>query len=387
MLAPFLRRIIYLSLCPHVQSLRYPSRNLLRSCLITKMPVTRSASTRTTRASTRAKAVEEAVASDIDSGVESEVAPKKAGTKRKARATNGRKAPAKRAKAAPKPVEETPEDLNVELPPPSVPADDPSRNLVPATLTFSFEDAKKHLISVDSRFEILFTRLKCRPYEHLQQFDPFSTLATSILGQQISWKAARSIQHRFIRLFNPGLPESVNVPYDKDAYFPTATQVAGEDLAVLKSAGLSGRKAEYIRDLAERFADGRLTTEKLLNADDDELHDLLTEWTCSPYSLFVDLTYYLSPTLECNEGSATGSSPYTIENSTSASPQTNFLYALTTKRACKLKLLGKQLQYLLCLSPPTTVHLPQVHLRPKMRRAFLQLPLSRVRPNLRVRTP
>lgn len=34
---------------------------------------------------------------------------------------------------------------------------------------------------------------------------------------------------------------------------------------------------QTVRDLAERFADGRLTTEKLLNADDDELHELLTE--------------------------------------------------------------------------------------------------------------
>lgn len=177
MLAPFLQRaLLSFPLYPHVHVslLRYPSRSVIRASPIalTRMPVTRSTSTRSTRASTKAKVAEDPL-SDIDSGAESEVAPKKkngTGTKRKAAASNGRKAPAKKAKAAPEP-EELPEDY--ELPPPSVPANDPSRGLVPAKLTFSFEDAKKHLISVDSRFEILFTRLKCRPYEHLQQFDPF----------------------------------------------------------------------------------------------------------------------------------------------------------------------------------------------------------------------
>jgi DNA-3-methyladenine glycosylase II len=48
------------------------------------------------------------------------------------------------------------------------------------------------------------------------------------------------------------------------------------DLATLRTAGLSGRKAEYVRDLATRFADGRLTNQKLLDANDEELFDLLT---------------------------------------------------------------------------------------------------------------
>ena len=76
--------------------------------------------------------------------------------------------------------------------------------------------------------------------------------------------------------------------------FPTAYQVATADLATLRTAGLSGRKAEYgarymlgvsrifylhrfaVRDLATRFADGRLSNQKLLVANDDELFELLT---------------------------------------------------------------------------------------------------------------
>jgi DNA-3-methyladenine glycosylase II len=46
-------------------------------------------------------------------------------------------------------------------------------------------------------------------------------------------------------------------------------------VATLKSVGLSTRKAEYVLDLAQRFADGRLSTRALATADDNELAELL----------------------------------------------------------------------------------------------------------------
>lgn len=164
--------------------------------------------------------------------------------------------------------------------------------LVPAVLTFSFEEAKQHLITIDRRFEEMFYRLKCKPFEHLERLDPFRTLANSIIGQQISWKAARAIYHRFIRLFDPSLPEKPQDYTQPSEFFPTARQVVSTDLAILKSAGLSGRKAEYVYDLASRFADGRLSTEKLLQADDEELYSMLIEvkgigrWTVDMFALF-----------------------------------------------------------------------------------------------------
>jgi len=45
--------------------------------------------------------------------------------------------------------------------------------LVPATLTFSLEKAKEHLIRVDHRFEDIFDKMPCKPYENLEQFHPF----------------------------------------------------------------------------------------------------------------------------------------------------------------------------------------------------------------------
>ncbi|KAI9068248.1 DNA glycosylase [Trametes sanguinea] len=162
--------------------------------------------------------------------------------------------------------------------------------LVPAVLTFSFEEAKRHLINVDPRFEEVFRRVKCRPFEHLERVDPFRTLAHSILGQQISWKAAAAITHKFVRLFDPSIPESL--AESKSTFFPSAHQVVTKDVATLRTAGLSARKAEYVLDLAARFADGRLSTRKLLEADDEELHTMLTEvrgigrWTVDMFAIF-----------------------------------------------------------------------------------------------------
>ncbi|QRV94235.1 HhH-GPD superfamily base excision DNA repair protein [Ceratobasidium sp. AG-Ba] len=166
--------------------------------------------------------------------------------------------------------------------------------MIPAVLSFSFDEAKSHLIKTDTRFGTIFAELPCRPFEHLEAIDPFQTLVTSILGQQISWLAARSIRHRFLRLFDPSLPEKVppsNEP--TPAYnFPSPGRLANVDIAILKTAGLSTRKAEYILDLAARFADGRLSTEKLAKATDAELDEMLIavrgigKWTVDMFAMF-----------------------------------------------------------------------------------------------------
>ncbi|KAF9227445.1 DNA glycosylase [Gyrodon lividus] len=182
------------------------------------------------------------------------------------------------------------------LPPPAPLGPKEEQPLVPAVLGFSFEDAKAHLVNIDSRFAELFTRLRCKPFEYLEQVHPFRSLVVSILGQQISWLAARSINHKFIRLYDPSLPEK---PDDYShiksptSFFPTPCQVANTEIATLKTAGLSTRKAEYVKDLASRFADGRLSTSKLLAAEDGELAAMLIEvrgigrWTVDMFALFT----------------------------------------------------------------------------------------------------
>ncbi|KII92390.1 hypothetical protein PLICRDRAFT_37164 [Plicaturopsis crispa FD-325 SS-3] len=199
-----------------------------------------------------------------------------------------------RSNAAAKPVQ-------VQVAPPAIASNGnsnvaESETFVPAVLTFSFKDAKEHLIEADHRFEEIFRKMTCKPFEQLEIVHPFRALTVSILGQQISWLAARSINHKFVRLFDPSLPEK---PTDYAAiksptsFFPSPKQVAETDLATLRTAGLSGRKAEYVQDLAARFADGRLSTEKLLEADDEELFEMLTAvrgigpWTVHMFAIFT----------------------------------------------------------------------------------------------------
>ncbi|KAH9176415.1 DNA glycosylase [Lactarius sanguifluus] len=158
------------------------------------------------------------------------------------------------------------------VPRPLIPPSGEELAPLPAELTFSLEDAKNHLIQADYRFGDVLSRLPCTPFERVEAIHPFH-------GQQISWMAARAIQHKFLRLYFPELPEKPDEQYwakTRQEVFPTAYQVATTDLAILKTAGLSGRKAEYVRDLATRFADGRLTNQKLLDANDEQLFELLT---------------------------------------------------------------------------------------------------------------
>lgn len=44
---------------------------------------------------------------------------------------------------------------------------------VPAVLTFDFQEAKRHLIQADHRFEDLFQRMTCKPFEQLEPVNPF----------------------------------------------------------------------------------------------------------------------------------------------------------------------------------------------------------------------
>ncbi|GAA6025571.1 hypothetical protein JCM10207_002708 [Rhodosporidiobolus poonsookiae] len=149
-------------------------------------------------------------------------------------------------------------------------------------LKFKYADARKHLEQVDSRWGIVMDKLKCKPFDDEEElskpFNPFRSLVSSLLGQQISWLAARAIQHKFCRLFFPSLPEKLPPPDAAtprtETPFPTPHQILDlpDRTAALRGAGLSGRKVEYVVELAERFADGRLDAKKLWAMDDDELY-------------------------------------------------------------------------------------------------------------------
>ena len=148
------------------------------------------------------------------------------------------------------------------------------------TLPFDLSAATLHLTRADPRFTKLVDLVELRPFLELAQgqvkeLDLFKTLTTSILGQQISWLAARSVLYKFVRLFfADSLPEKPDFDATprESLPFPTPHQVlldVGE--AELRSAGLSGQKVKYITDVARRFADGRLDARKLMQMEEEEV--------------------------------------------------------------------------------------------------------------------
>ncbi len=109
----------------------------------------------------------------------------------------------------------------------------------------------------------------------VRRADSFSTLARSIVGQQISVKAADSVWGRLVNAVATVTPESI---------------LACENL---RECGLSGRKVEYLQDLALHFENGKL--DDLSAMEDDEIVKALTQirgigqWTAEMFLIFQAL--------------------------------------------------------------------------------------------------
>ncbi|MFZ2855077.1 MAG: DNA-3-methyladenine glycosylase [Rhodocyclaceae bacterium] len=109
--------------------------------------------------------------------------------------------------------------------------------------------------------------------------DPFVTLARSIVGQQISVKAADSVWGRF----SSALP----------VLTPVTVLAASPEL--LRACGLSARKVEYLGDLARHFAAGQIHVAHWAAMSDAEIIAELTAvrgigvWTAEMFLIFNQL--------------------------------------------------------------------------------------------------
>ncbi|KAI9678077.1 MAG: 3-methyladenine DNA glycosylase [Caeruleum heppii] len=162
------------------------------------------------------------------------------------------------------------------------------------TLTTSnlLSDACAHLLRVDPRLKPLIDKHHCRIFSTeglAEEVDPFRSLVSGILAQQVSGAAAKAIKNRFVALFNDG-PEDLAM--GSRHVFPSPSLVAACDLARLRTAGLSGRKAEYIQGLAQKFATGELSARMLVQATDEEVLEKLTavrglgRWSVEMFACF-----------------------------------------------------------------------------------------------------
>ncbi len=82
--------------------------------------------------------------------------------------------------------------------------------------------------------------------------DLWTTLLRSLVAQQISTAAARTIRERFAR----ALGDVVPVDGEAVAVLPSPEAVLAAPEPALVAVGLSGRKREYVRDMARAFLDG-----------------------------------------------------------------------------------------------------------------------------------
>lgn len=131
----------------------------------------------------------------------------------------------------------------------------------------------KHLGAFIQNFGPLWFRRK-----HTQK--PFQALCESIIYQQLSGKAAGTILNRFVALF----------PNKK---FPSPKQVLKIKVEKLRAAGLSGQKASYLKDLAQKFKDGTINPALFKRMDDQEIIEHVVrvkgigEWTAQMFLMFT----------------------------------------------------------------------------------------------------
>jgi DNA-3-methyladenine glycosylase II len=114
--------------------------------------------------------------------------------------------------------------------------------------------------------------------------DAFTTLARSIVGQQISVKAAQSVWKKLLSRFEV---------ISEDARGPLrVTDLLGSDADELRKVGLSARKVEYLLDLARHFDGGQVHVDQWQGMDDEAIIEELVairgigRWTAEMFLMF-----------------------------------------------------------------------------------------------------
>lgn len=108
--------------------------------------------------------------------------------------------------------------------------------------------------------------------------DAYGALVRTIVGQQLSTKAARSIYARLTGLFGDSPP--------------TPAEILAADEGALRAAGLSRSKVSYLRDLARHVIEGDLDLDALTALPDEEVIREITSvkglgrWSADMFLMF-----------------------------------------------------------------------------------------------------
>lgn len=140
------------------------------------------------------------------------------------------------------------------------------------------EQAKVHLSAVDPIMAELISRCPIG-VEQREREDVFQSLCRAIIYQQLSGKAAAAIERKFLALF--------------DHTFPLVPVLANAPVEQLRTAGLSGQKANYLGNIARFWQEQELHQFDWDKRSDDELIALLTQikgvgkWTVEMLLIFT----------------------------------------------------------------------------------------------------
>lgn len=138
------------------------------------------------------------------------------------------------------------------------------------------QPALDHLAKNDPILEELIKTYKKPSF--IPHTNYYHELVDSIISQQLSVKAARSIEGRFKDLFGGD--------------FPSPEKILEKDIEELRAVGLSRPKARYIQDLAMKILDGDVKFEKLDQLSNQEIINELTKvkgigiWTVHMFLMF-----------------------------------------------------------------------------------------------------
>jgi len=150
-----------------------------------------------------------------------------------------------------------------------------TKSLVPKAITPDYwDEACKHLMKKD---RVMKRVIPLHGDACLQtRGDAFTTLARSIVGQQISVKAAQTVWDRFA-----ALPRKI-----------TPAHVLKLKVDDMRAAGLSARKVEYLVDLALHFDSGQVRAAAWEDMDDEAIISELVgirgigRWTADMFLIF-----------------------------------------------------------------------------------------------------
>ena len=167
------------------------------------------------------------------------------------------------------------------------------------SLDEELHDAARHMISADDDLNAFRTAIardrrlaglvdKLPGYKVMRGPDLWTMMLSSLIAQQISGAAARSIRNRLAQTYGHMVP----VNGDKVPVVPSADRLYDLSIEDLRAIGFSQKKAEYARGMAEALLDGTIVPEKLKRMPPEEMISTLSAlrgvgvWTAECIGIF-----------------------------------------------------------------------------------------------------